>query len=175
MKTKAFTLVELLVVMTIIAILAGIISPMFYSAKERVREAKAKATAKGLEAAFRAYLDYYKVWPQAWLAGDISPIEGKVFYALQGIKDDTINKDGIVFFDFENLTNSMDAHTAYDPWSNPSDSTKWSPYYVAFDKDFDNLIKFGPDIKVFRPVVVWSIGKDRRQDYGENDDVTSWK
>ena len=174
--SRGFTLIELLVVISIIAILAGMVMPMFYSAKERAREAKAKIAVKALETAFKSYLDTYKVWPSAWVAGTMAPIDGQIFRALRGDNLPIENKDAIAFFEFESYTNSagMDPTTAWDPWSNPSDPATWDRYYVAFDNDYDNKITLGGQ-DIYRSVVVWSVGKDRQQDYGGGDDVASWK
>lgn len=56
-KRSGFTLIELLVVIAIIAILAGILFPVFASAKERGRQAKCLSNLKQLTGAFLMYVD----------------------------------------------------------------------------------------------------------------------
>lgn len=175
---SGFTLLELLVVISIIAILAGMVLPMFYSAKERAREAKAKVAVKALETAFKSYLDTYKVWPADIAAGtEVTPYEVKddtikLFSMLSGLPAAVaLNPQGIAFFEFES-TNSL---IAYDPWANPSDPDRDKHvYWVMFDKNYDNVISVGGQ-DVYRCVVVWSPGKGGTNDYGGEDDVASWK
>ena len=169
---SGFTLVELLVVISIIAILAGMVMPMFYSAKEKAREAKAKIAVKALETAFKSYLDTYKVWPTVFVNGEI---KGDIFKVLRGDNVSGANKDGMAFYEFENYTNSagMLSETAYDPWANPYEPSKLSDhiYQVMFDEDYDNKIKVPASVggdDVYRCVVVWTFDKDTNV-------VASWK
>lgn len=53
--TKAFTLLELLVVMSIIGILAVIAFPNFMSARQRARDAKKKSDLKQIQKALELY------------------------------------------------------------------------------------------------------------------------
>lgn len=77
MKTKAFTLIELLIVVAIIAILAAIAVPNFLEAQVRSKVSRAKADMRtlvtGLEAyrvdntdypIDRGYGQYYEDWKQ---------------------------------------------------------------------------------------------------------------
>jgi prepilin-type N-terminal cleavage/methylation domain-containing protein len=176
----AFTLVELLVVVAIIAILAGVIMPTFYYAKKLARRNKAQATVKHLEIAFNSYLDNYKVWP-ADIADDTTyeikdsgpPV--KLFSMLRG-SDPNSNPQGIAFYNFEIPTNSAMAqdNAAYDVWSDPDAASTWKAYRVMFDKNYDNKITINGQ-EVYRSVVVYGIGEDRTDNSGEGDDVASWK
>ena len=179
-QRRGFTLLELLVVISIIAILAGMVMPIFFSAKERAREAKAKVAVKALETAFKSYLDTYKVWPSVFVGG--GEIKGDIFKVLRG-DISAANKDGIPFFEFENYTNSavMDPTTAYDPWANPDPSISSSErakhvYRVKFDEDYNNIISVGGQ-DVYRSVVVWSPGGKQFdvEESGGGDDVASWR
>jgi len=158
MKNKAFTLVELLVVIAIIGILAAMVTPMFFSVKERAKEAKARVEVKALEVAFKSYLDTYKVWPNSGGGNLFSdgPIDDVILKALRGDRSPRANAQGIAFYEFHS------SNDANDVWGNP--------YQVMFDNNYDNKIDNKPD--VYRSIIVWSTGKDITDD---KDDVCSWK
>ena len=165
----AFTLVELLVVISIIALLMGIIVPSYFSIREKAKYTKAKITAKNLETAFKAYLDHYRVWPGEISDGVAHEIKDDVFNLLRERVDDSNNKDGIAFYEFES-TNSADG--ALDAWSNPDDPpATWKTYWVQVDDDYDNKID-----DLYRTVIVWSVGTNRSDvgDVIKSDYVKSW-
>jgi prepilin-type N-terminal cleavage/methylation domain-containing protein len=62
-QRAAFTLVEMLVVVAIVAILAGILIPVVGRAKTKAQVAAAKAEMAGLEAAIKSYKTDYNRWP----------------------------------------------------------------------------------------------------------------
>ena len=62
---KAFTLIELMVVVGIIAILAAILLPALNAASKKADITRAKAEVKGLHAAWMAYFNEYGCWPIA--------------------------------------------------------------------------------------------------------------
>ena len=164
-SASAFTLVELLVVISIMALLLGIIVPSYFSIREKAKYTKAKVTAKNLEIAFKAYLDHYRVWPSYFadddsttleIGGAVGTADEKIFRILRGENIDNNNKDSIPFYEFEG-TNS--AAGALDPWSNPSDpSSILKPYRVRVDKNYDNKID-----DLYRTVIVWSVGTNRSE------------
>jgi len=168
---SGFTLIEILVVISIIAILAGMVIPAYYNAKDRARETKARVAVKALETAFKSYLDTYKVWPDEFTDGEI---KGDIFRALRG-EAVAGNSQAIPFYEFDTVTNSsMDSTTAYDPWSNPGDNSTWAAYQVMFDRSYANKIDVAGD-PVYRGVIVWSVGENRTNEYGRGDDVASWR
>jgi prepilin-type N-terminal cleavage/methylation domain-containing protein/prepilin-type processing-associated H-X9-DG protein len=63
MGRKAFTLIELLVVIAILAILAGLLFPVFARAREQARRATCTSNLKQVSLAFRMYADD---WDGAW-------------------------------------------------------------------------------------------------------------
>ena len=173
----AFTLIELLVVIAIITILMGLIIPGYYSARENANISKAKATVKNLETAFKEYLNHYKVWPSDVSSeGEMKLDAGNNLYKILRGDSGSGNPDGIAFFEFEIIGDaSAPADTACDPWKyKPNGEEAWRPYQVRFDENFDNKISIGGD-NVYRSVIVWSVGPDRENDDGGDDDITSWK
>jgi len=174
---SAFTLVELLVVISIIALLLGIIVPSYFSIREKAKYTKAKVTAKNLETAFKAYLDHYRVWPSVFGVDDTKTLEiggvagsddEKIFRILRGEEVVNDNKDSIAFYEFE-ATNSTAG--AMDPWSDPSDPAACKRYRVRVDGNYNNKID---DLDLYRTVIVWSVGTNRMDDGGTGDDVKSW-
>ena len=164
-----FTLMELLVVVSIIAILLGLIVPTYYSVREHARKAKARATAKYLETAFREYYNYYRTWPTCVSGGDRMAVSGELYRVMQGQNSKTN-----AFFEFEVARDSSaPTNAACDPWKYaPDGSLAWRPYCVQFDHDFDNQISHDGSA-IYRSVIVWSPGPDRL-DYTE-DDLGSWE
>ena len=165
---RAFTLVELLVVISIIAILLGIIVPSYFSIREKARYTKAKVTAKNLETAFKAYLDHYRVWPSVFVDDSTTlEIKDDIYRILRGENVGGDNRDSMAFYEFES-TNTT--YGALDPWSNPYDPpATWEPYRVRVDKNYDNKID-----DLYRTVIVWSVGTNRTDNGGTGDDVKSW-
>lgn len=53
-----------------------------------------------------------------------------------------------------------------DHWGNP--------YHIIVDVTFDGVISVG-DATVRKEVVVWSDGKNKKNEWGQGDDITSWK
>jgi len=63
MRKRGFTLIELLVVIAIIAILAGIIFPVFLRAKQRARQARCMANVRQMVMALQMYVMDHEAYP----------------------------------------------------------------------------------------------------------------
>jgi prepilin-type N-terminal cleavage/methylation domain-containing protein len=68
MKRNRFTLVELLIVISVIAILAGLLLPAIGKVKDKARKVQAKAGAHALVIAIKSYESTYGLLP--WHSGD---------------------------------------------------------------------------------------------------------
>ena len=168
---RAFTLVELLVVISIIALLLGIIVPSYFSIREKAKHTKAKVTVKNLETAFKAYLDHYRTWPATAFgaAGAAKEIDEAVIKILRGENVDSANSALIAFYEFES-TNTTDG--ALDAWYDPYNPSLKTRYWVQVDDDYNSQITPAVGPVLYRSVIVWSPGADRSNN--TPDDVKSW-
>lgn len=196
-RISAFTLIELLTVITIIAILMGLLFPAIGVAKDQARKAEAKTAVTGISTAVKQYYTEYGKYPLGNLSnaqspGDVIFGDGTnsnqiLFDILRNYNSDTpgqpnqYNPRAIVFFD---------ARTASDP-NNPKsglatqDATNgvtknsfvdpWgSQYRICIDGDYDNKISNLPYTDFQGPtapmtgVCVFSVGKDGKT--GHNGD-----
>jgi prepilin-type N-terminal cleavage/methylation domain-containing protein len=169
---RAFTLIEILVVMTLIAILMGIGYPAFTSVMEQARKTQAKNEEQQIVAAVNAFYTDYGKYPL--VTTDTPPNNGDLFYSLRAValganapvngvpavnprsivfiqppvsKDQTTPRSGI----------QISTSTWYDPWG--------KPYNVMIDGNYDNQLANpytdkpgGPTL--YLGVIVWSFGKN---------------
>jgi len=178
MKTqRCFTLVELLTVITIIAVLMGILMPVLAGAKEKARETEARTQIKSLALAIKQYESTYGFLP--FITGAEDPL-GPTQYAtlikcLQG--ETASNPRGLKWIDVQkNSSGQFDTSGYYvDPWENS--------YYVCLDLDYDGDIiagATGPYEQVYGTMAIWSFGPNKTNDLGrfdkikDKDDINGW-
>jgi prepilin-type N-terminal cleavage/methylation domain-containing protein len=177
---RAFTLVELLVVVTIIAVLAGISIPAYQGILKKMTEQQARTMDQTLVNSISSYFAEYNKYPLpadygsevgalrtdeqltgALLATD-PLMNPKRIRFLPDLKDaSTTGKNG--------LKTSGDVATVVDPWG--------EEYYVIMDADYNGEIE-NPNpgvgsLKLYQKVLVYSAGPDKDGATWE-DNVTSW-
>lgn len=173
-RRRAFTLIEMLVVMGIIALLMGILFPVLAKVKDVARRTRARTEVKQLALAWNSYLNDYRTWFPSpgggvGLAASIRMMDAATVKILAGV-DIANNSRSVMFYEFPSNTNSF-----FDPWS--------KEYQVALDPNYDNSVDAsppawpaGPGI-VPRNVAVWSKGKNNglagTLDVN-TDDIKSW-
>ena len=188
-RGRAFTIIEMLVVIAIIAILASIVVPVLASAKVRTKIMAARVDMKTIESAANAYQSTYTLPPIP------NPNPYPNFRAATDFSFSDTNSDIIaILMDYNGLANGppLFAEHFRNPQKHPflevplKESTNvqgvsridynfrdpWgTPYVIAFDLNFDNQVdvpnnidrvyKLYPSIGIQRSVIVWSKGPDR--------------
>jgi prepilin-type N-terminal cleavage/methylation domain-containing protein len=151
-KSTAFTLVELLVVISIIAILAGLSFPAVNGALDSAKKTHAKSNAVQIAAAVSAYDMEYGKLPT--FTG--STVDKDLVRILT-----TSNSRGIVFLEppawkkGKGGTNSSGDYC--DPWSSTN------LYAIALDTDYDNKVSVSTNggasgsYDIMKKVGVWSV------------------
>jgi prepilin-type N-terminal cleavage/methylation domain-containing protein len=143
---SGFTLVELLVVITIIGILAGLAVPGVSKALESAKRTRAAAMVSNLKVALNLYQTEYGRWPTEIFSGsdEIESKDSQDLYDLligkeMGAGTSNPNPRRIVFMEFNKKdfypTNSSgDSVEGFqDPWE--------ESYFIKVDDDYDNVIE----------------------------------
>ena len=161
-----FTLVELLVVISIIGALAGIMVPTIKGAMEAGKKAKAKGEENAIVAAVKAYKQEYGRWPGSVTATSDTTFKDadseSLLSALSGTNNTLVENPKSLRL----LEGASAAGTMKDPWG--------TQYLVVVDTDESNSMTYlGKTISM--SVLAVSFGKDMKQDAtpGSGDDVFS--
>ncbi len=172
---RAFTLLELLVVMSIIAILATAGLTGYGVTMEAARRAQAHTDCLGLENSFSQYLTLEGPFPGQWDGPQST--RGAFLSAIMGEKSER-NRSGTPYFQPARVKSNPKAHgyivtlNQYnDPWGNP--------YRVLLDVANEGTVsvpaayrkRFGHQLRGLS-IFVYSAGRDGRLNTVE-DNVTS--
>ena len=175
-RSNAFTLVELLIVISIIAILAGLGFPALTAAKNAARKTQTSSLLNTLKIGVTSYMTEYGRLPDI-ASGTSSDTEYKsdseefktLISVLSGAKDDEgeaarINPRRIVFCDFQAKdfkNGSISSHELVDAWKRP--------FYIILDFNYDSIIDknaigqtmaegLKPEDDISGSVALWSQG-----------------
>ncbi len=187
MKARAFTLVELLVVMAIVAILAAAVLPVSQVVMGKVRALQARHNAIELRKAIATYSTEYRRFPvresgrngadleidsdsnlmNVLLGSDKEAGPGglntrrRTFFSGRKASDGAKPRNGVVY-------ESGGGGVLYDPWGNR--------YRLIIDTSRDERCTdpSEPGETVAQETLVWSFGPDGKDDRGEGDDVAIW-
>lgn len=169
-RQRGFTLVELLVVIAVLGILAGILLPAATRAIEKGRVAKARSELDSIVSAVKAFYGEYGRMPVSSGNGKGDFSSADKTEILEVLKADTaagkkVNTKEIPF---------LDVRIGTDPWGNA--------YVILLDCNFDDTIEkktdetmLSNDLKT--KVAAYSKGKNGKADghaAKKADDVTTW-
>lgn len=179
----AFTLVELLTVIAIIAILMGLLFPAINSVKEAARKTQAKNDETQIVNAVKAFYTEYGRYPMdTTVTTDtvFAANNSKVIDALRAVTGatagNTLNPRQITFLEVpvSKVTppkGGLDTNGVYfDPWG--------TAYNLEMDGDYDNKLTVADySATVYTGAVAWSYGKDKTKasTLTGSDDVVSWQ
>lgn len=189
---SAFTLMELLVVMAIIAILTALMIPGSRKVMENVKKNRAHHTAMNLKNAIHTYHTEYRrlpVSPSLAAEKEIHLVSNRELMDVLCASPAETGKNGlntrkIVFFTDRTARpmgngkyhsgvriDSDGSAELYDPWG--------QNYYVVLDGDGNGRLKKPSwdektdSAEITDPIIIWSPGPDKESAKG-NDNVKTW-
>ena len=188
----AFTVVELLVIIAVIIVLAGLLFPAFKGVRDQSKRVQAKNDLTQIVTAVNAFYSDYGVYPISGTAdktvgpGGSPATNESLLNALRGL-DTTVNPRQIVFLsppdvkDKANPRSGIGTHPTnagqfFDPWG--------KNYVIRLDGDYDSTVSnpygnnngAGAD-PIRLGVIAWSLGADGslNLNFAGSDDVISWQ
>lgn len=189
---RAFTLIELLMVVTIIGILAGLMYPASHAIMKKVRMSRTETTALHLKNAINTYLTEYRKLPvRQSIAGEAEIhllSDGELMDVLCASPSETgsngLNPKKIVFFTggtarpmgegkYRNGVRITSDGTAklFDSWGNH--------FFVILDGDNNGRVprpewdERSDSAEILQSILVWSSGPDSDNATG-SDNVPTW-
>jgi prepilin-type N-terminal cleavage/methylation domain-containing protein len=194
-SNRGFSLMELMIVITIIAILSGIVLPAGHQVQQNMKKVTAQKTCTELRTSLMSYFSEYKRFPpfpggsasdDVEVATDMSsPVIG----TLLGV-DPTFNRRAIQFFSSRSakgkgkpgLWKDSGGVELLDPFLSGSGGDS-NPYYIKIDSNYDNTLKVparektdSDEEEIYTNVAVWCLGVDGKKgsDSGKSDDITAY-
>lgn len=198
-RPHAFTLIEMLVVISIIIILMGLLFPAFKGVQDQAKRTQAKNDLTQIATAVSGFYTEYGRYPLTPSpAADTTyggaTVNGSLFNVLRNISAATENPRGIIFMsppdakDQSKPRNGIKTTTGeyFDPWG--------VAYNVKVDTDYDNYVDnpyssnagttknpVSGNLAIQAGIIAWSLGKDGAGGSGDKaagqaaDDVLSWQ
>lgn len=190
-RPRAFTLLELLVVITIIGILSGLMFTGAGSAMKRAKKSHAESTAYNLKNAISAYFTEYRKYPvQSSNNDESTPMRSdrELMDVLLGADSQKesggLNPRGIAFYTDKAAKPAADGkYTKGVHLESDGGGELWDPYadyyYIRMDLDYNNRVEKpswddSNDAQVLpESIIVWSAGQDNEESTA-GDNVKTW-
>ncbi len=181
-SSSAFTLIELLLVITILSTLMGLLWASLRAVRRYSREVATRTELANLEAAFHQYYNHYGKWPipihdtedTKIENGDTQiPLNGEIIDALSGKDGSDLNPDRIPFFEVSRIRDNNGSKAAVNAWG----TTYGAPYHAKFDTDGDNSLTHTSEPETIpRSVIVWTEHPDHKNDHSSTKRILgSWQ
>ena len=185
MRKNGFTLIELIMVISIIAVLAGLLIPIIGYARTLSKNAKCTSQLGTIKASLSLYKDANGFYPEAFGAPDIYAAEFKSGANYKSVN--TINWDAIARALLEQLR-SVDRgsysseNSLRDPFTGGGTTSKFIRYRPAKFYPLTNptVLDVTFMIDSDKPpnpdsYQLWSAGADGKDQYGDRDRTTNRK
>lgn len=149
-SSRAFTLIELLIVIAIIGILMALLFPAVNAALDTAKKTQAKNDVTQIATAVVGYETEYGKLPATNTTG--ANISSDVLQALMGSNVNSLNPRQIVFLEVNNAKkgkSGVSNNQFVDPWG--------YSYKIVYDGDYDNQVTAGTNNETVRKkVAVWN-------------------
>ena len=167
-RKNGFTIIELIVVMTIIMILAGLLVGAAQQAKARAKVAQARAMIAGIETAlgmFQADMGGYPSSTNANLVSALSTVPpGAGTYTI-GATNPNVSANPNYSGPYMTFKQGeITGGAVIDPWNNA---------YHYNNPGTDHSGTSGPNYTTY--VDIWSNGPNGTDDSGAGDDIANWR
>ncbi len=125
---KGFTIVEMVVVIAIIALLAGIITPLVFNVLDEGNETATRQEMANIRTAITRYYEHVNKWPPTWVTDG----SGEPFSGLRMLAATKTNRGFLLPCD---SSGKAYAYTAPEAGYDPSAGMGWNGPYIADSDD----------------------------------------
>ena len=187
-SSAGFTLMELLVVISIILILAGMSFAVSTKVLEKAKKARAANTASQLVQAISTYYTEYRKYPVKTAGGGQDTTvqsSNELMDVLLAAEGNELNPRRIVFFSGNQAKGSSKRYRGGVAGSGTGGGTLHDPfdkgtglYTVVMDTNYNGRLADpetgGGSENIPKSVIAWSFGPDGEDDKGKKDDIATW-